>query len=182
MIHGFIGVSDRTLEPEKKTPQCSKYWHGGHVSRERTGTSLGHLETLHTSFWTDTYCFPPSVQLILAWASPQAKRFPMSMCECMSSPELTDSCSQLTRASHKTLVTSCWWDHYKMAELVMTHISIIASEGVNEAALEWEQAAQANSCIIDINRAARIRRSTRNTLKSCSLIVFFCLKINVKMQ
>lgn len=131
--------------------------------RDIITSSIGYLETLHISFWTDTYCFPPRVQLILVWASPQAKRSAMCECECMSSLELTDSCSQLTRASHKTLVTSCWWDHYKMAGLVMTHISIIASEGVNEAALEWEQAAQANSCIIDINRAARIRGSARNT-------------------
>lgn len=104
-------------------------------------------------------------------------------CERASSLELTDSCSRLTRASQKTLVTGCWWGRYKMAELVMTHISIIASEGVNEAALEWEQAAQANSCI-DINRAARIRGSTRNTLKSCLIVrVFcFCFKRNVKMR
>ncbi len=60
----------------------------------------------------------------------------MCMCKCLSSLELTDSCSQLTHASRKTHVAGCWWDSYKMAELVMAHISIIAPEGVNEAALE----------------------------------------------
>lgn len=53
-------------------------------------------------------------------------------------------------------------------ELVMTHISIIALEGVNEAALEWEQAAQSNCCITDINRAAWIRESTKKIPESCN--------------
>jgi len=47
------------------------HWRAGLQGEDRDiiTSSLGHLETLHTSFWTDTYCFPPRVQLILVWVS-----------------------------------------------------------------------------------------------------------------